>query len=160
MLVTAETWERLLLTRISTFRGLLFSLCFSQISHVLLSTLPFCSPPLTQRGGSASSRCRHGLLRRSHNREWVDCSDRPYNLIEPGLLFLIPGPNCPLGSLFWSSAFHCTFPFPWVMLVPPQLSLGTRNRLFSRKFNENRYSNELWSSYPSPRMNIQFSFVL
>lgn len=65
MLVTAETWERLLLTRISTFRGLLFSLCFSQISHVLLSTLPFCSPPLTQRGGSASLRRRHGLLRRS-----------------------------------------------------------------------------------------------
>ena len=131
---------------------------------ILLSTLPFCSPtPNPERWFcffAVQTRSSQAVPTASHNREWVGCSDSLYNLIEPGLLFLILGPKCPLGSVFWNSAFHCTFPFPWVMLVPPELSLGTRNRLFSRKFSENRYSNELWSSYPSPRMNIQFSFVL
>lgn len=71
--------------------------------------------------------------------------------------FFHPGTKLSFRSLFWNLAFHCAFPFLLIMLVPTELALGTRNRLFSRKFNENRYLNELWSSYLSPRMNIQFS---
>lgn len=114
MLVTAETWERLLLTRISTFRGLLFSLCFSQISHGFSFHTPSLFPtPNPERwfcffaGQTRSSRA---VPTASHNRECVDCSDSLFNLIEPGLLFLILGPNCPYGRFSETQHFPVLSP--------------------------------------------------
>lgn len=161
VLVTAEIWERLLPTRIGTLGDFFFFFASIKSHNRFPFHTPFLLPTPTPESWfwffPMQIQSSQAATTLSHNRRRVDFLDSPYNLIKLDLLFFILGPNCPLGSLFWNLAFHCTFPFLLVMLVLTELSLGTRNRLFSRKFNENRYSNELWSSYPSPRMNIQFS---
>lgn len=63
--------------------------------------------------------------------EWVDCLDSPYYSIKQVFFFFHPGTKLSFRITFltrkWTLAFHCTFTF---LLVPTELSLGTRNILF------------------------------
>lgn len=75
---------------------------------VLLSTHPLCSPPLTQRGGSASSQGRHGLLGRSPllpTTENVWTAQIVCTWLNQ-VFSLILGPNCPYGC--FSETQHFT----------------------------------------------------
>lgn len=129
LLVTAVVWERQLLSRISTFGDLLFFLASVKSVIIFLSILPFCSPSLARKDGS--SQCRYVLLRLSpllsQNRR-TNGLIRLVSITWLNHIFFFPSWDISLLQGHFAEPQH--IPFLLVMLVPTELSLGTRNRLF------------------------------